>query len=295
MSWPSWSDAAIAALVSTVVAFGLRRFRPASRIAVSTSPAALEFALVASLYSIWRLARQLPLMHAGGAIDRAHDIVSVQGFLHLPSELSLQHFVIRHEWLGYFTTTYYATAHVPVLIVFLVWLYVRHRDEYPHWRNGLAFVTACCLFIRFVRVAPPRLLPELGFVDLSDRFGFDVYGPVGSGVSDQFAAMPSIHVAWAAVVSLGIVAASTSWVRWVFLAHVTLTMLVVSASGNHWWLDGVVAMALLGVGLTVDSAARRAAIRRRSTRVYGEEEVLVDLRAETVRSGGSSEDCPRAL
>jgi hypothetical protein len=220
--------------------------------------------------------------------------VGVQGLLHLPSELSLQHFVIRHEWLGYFTTTHYAIAHVPALIVFLVWLYVRHRDEYPYWRNGLVFVTACCLFIRFVRVAPPRLLPELGFVDLSDRFGFDVYGPVGSGVSDQFAAMPSIHVAWAAVVSLGIVAASTSWFRWVFLAHVTLTMLVVSASGNHWWLDGVVAMAVLGAGLTIDSAARRTAARRRSTRACGEE-VLADLRDETVRPGGCSQDCPRAL
>ena len=44
------------------------------------------------------------------------------------------------------------------LIAFLVWMFFRHRDQYPHWRNGLALVTAGCLVIRFVRVAPPLRL-----------------------------------------------------------------------------------------------------------------------------------------
>jgi hypothetical protein len=100
-------------------------------------------------------------------------------------------------------------------------------------------------------------------VDLSERFGPSVYGPVGTGVSDQFAAMPSIHVGWAAVVSFGILATSTSRWRWVFLLHVVLTILVVSATGHHWWLDGIVALALLGLGLSVDSLVRRSLIDRR--------------------------------
>ena len=144
------------------------------------------------------------------------------------------------------TNTYYATVHVPATVAFLVWLFVRHRDHYPHWRNGLAIVTGFCLVIRFVRVAPPRFLPDLGYIDLSAKYGMSVYGPVGTGVSDQFAAMPSIHVAWAAVVSFGIIAASPSKWRWVFALQVILTMLAVSATGNHWWLDGIVAIALLG-------------------------------------------------
>ena len=187
------------------------------------------------------------------------------GSLHLPSELSLQHFVLDYDWLARATNYYYAVVHVPATIAFLVWLFVRHRDHYPHWRNGLAIVTAFCLVIRFVRVAPPRFLPDLGYIDLSTKYGLSVYGPVGTGVSDQFAAMPSIHVAWAAVVSFGIIAASPSKWRWVFGLQVVLTMLAVSASGNHWWLDGIVAIALLGVALAIDTAVRRrAAARARS-------------------------------
>ena len=81
---------------------------------------------------------------------------------------------------------------------------VRHRDQYPRWRNALAITTGFCLFIRFIRVSPPRLTPGHGFWDLSAQMGRDIYGPVGTGASDQFAAMPSIHVAWATIVAFGI-------------------------------------------------------------------------------------------
>jgi hypothetical protein len=262
MPWPSWEQALMVAVVSAFVGFGLPRGRP-TRFSLSAAPATRELALVATLYAIWRVARELPLAQDAGAIERARQIVRLQHDLGLPTELSLQQVVLRHEWLGWPTTLYYAIPHVPALVAFLVWLYVRHREHYPHWRNGLALLTGFCLFIRFVRVAPPRFLTDLGYVDLSERFGPSVYGRVGTGVSDQFAAMPSIHVGWAAVVSLGIVAASTSRWRWLFLLHVVLTILVVSATGHHWWLDGIVALALLGIGLTIDSLVRRALGDRR--------------------------------
>lgn len=94
-----------------------------------------------------------------------------------------------------------------------------------------------------------------------------VYGPVGTGVSDQLAAMPSIHVGWAAVVSVAIVTASTSRWRWWGAGHVVLTMLAVSATGNHWWLDGIVAIGILAAGLAADSAVRRVMTARRSAAV----------------------------
>ncbi|HEX4866002.1 MAG TPA: phosphatase PAP2 family protein [Acidimicrobiales bacterium] len=256
MSWPTWDQAALLALTCVAVAHlvGRRPDTPTRRAVVL---AARELALVASLYAVWRIARQLPLAEDDGAIERARHIVRLQHELHLPTELSLQHFVLRHAWLAEATNLYYATLHVPSLLAFLVWIYVRHRDHYPHWRNGLAILTGFCLVIRFIRVAPPRFLSDLGYIDLSERYGLSLYGPVGTGVSDQFAAMPSIHVGWAAVVSFGIVAASSSRWRWAFLAHLALTMLVVAASGNHWWLDGIVAVALLGLALLIDTAVRQ--------------------------------------
>ena len=281
MKWPTWDEAAIAALLSAVLAFALtqrRTRRPLGPAGTFSEAAAREFALVAGLYSIWRLARVLPLAQPGGAIERARQIVQIQNALHLPTELSLQQFVLRYDWLARLTNLYYATLHVPVLIGFLIWLFVRHRAHYPHWRNGLVILTAFCLVIRFVRVAPPRFLGDLGYVDLSTRYGLSVYGPVGTGVSDQFAAMPSIHVGWAAVVSFGIVAASSSRWRWLALLHLVLTMLVVSATGNHWWLDGIVAIALLVLGLRMDRSGRRwLASRQRSTTEVIESEPALHL------------------
>lgn len=256
MSWATWDQAAIAALVSGAGWLLLRLGGP-DRLKEFLSPVFSEFALISALYSIWRLARELPFTHEAGAIHRARQIDSLQQAMHLPTEISMQHFVIAHDWLARSTNAYYATIHVPALIAFMVWLFFRHRDRYPHWRNGLALLTLGCLVIRFVRVAPPRFIPELHFADLSMSFGLGVYGPVGTGISDQFAAMPSIHVGWAAVVALGIFASTTSRWRWFFVLHLPVTTFVVAATGHHWWLDGFVAVALLAGGLRLDTVVRR--------------------------------------
>ncbi len=260
--WPSWQQGVGLAAVCLVALAVLRR-RPVFRGRDGAVAALRELALLSGLYAVWRIARTLPFATEDGAIGRARQIDDLQKWLHLPTELSLQHFALDHQWVGRGLNWYYAIVHVPATLAFLVWLFVRHRDVYPRWRNALAMVTGACLVIRFVRVAPPRFLTDLGYVDLAATFGWSVYGPVGTGVSDQFAAMPSIHVGWAAVVSFGIVAASTSRWRWLALGHLVLTMLAVSATGNHWWMDGLVAIALLGVALWLDT--RLFAPRRRST------------------------------
>ena len=256
MKWPTATQAAIAAGISVIVALALRRLRP-TRAGDIVIPAATEFALVAALYSVWRMAKSLPLTQADGAIERAYDIVAVQEWLRLPSELSVQRFALEHDWIGWLSTAYYGAAHVPGIIVFLVWLFAYHRDIYPRWRNALVILTGFCLFIRFVKVAPPRFLPELGYVDLSDVYGMSVYGPVGTGVSAQFAAMPSLHVGWAAVIAFGMLAATTRWWRWTGVAHLAATVFVVAATGHHWWLDGIVALVLLWIAVVIDTVGRR--------------------------------------
>lgn len=256
MPWPSWEQAVAASLLSLIGMVAFRR-RPPSRGNQAAARSFQEFALIAGVYAIWRLARFLPLTREDGAFDRARQIERAEHWLHLPTEISMQHLIIGHEWLARFVNAYYAVVHVPATLIFLVWAFVRHRDRYPHWRNGLVVVTAGCLLIRFVRVAPPRFITELGFVDLSQQYGLPVYGPIGTGVSDQFAAMPSIHVGWAAVVALGTFALTTSRWRWLVVAHLPFTLFVVAATGHHWWLDGLVAIVILVLGLAADSAVRR--------------------------------------
>jgi hypothetical protein len=77
--------------------------------------------------------------------------------------------------------------------------------------------------------------------------------------------MPSLHVAWAAVIAFGALAASTSRWRWIGMVHLVMTMLVIAATGHHWWLDGIVALALLWVSLQLDTLGRRAVAAVRPT------------------------------
>jgi len=218
-------------------------------------------AIICGLYSIWRMARLLPLEQADGAIDRAHSIADWQERFLLPNELTLQRFLIDNDWLGWLSSLYYTGVHVPALWVFLIWLFLRQRHAFSQWRNLLAILTAFCLFIRFIRVAPPRYLSDLGFIDLPAEYGLSPYGPIGSGISPQFAAMPSIHVAWAAIVSLGIVAASDSKWRWLGLGHLIITVLVVSGTGHHWWADGLIIAPLLAASWAIDRYGRRMLAR----------------------------------
>ena len=122
--------------------------------------------MISALYAVWRVARKLPLAQNDGAIERARSIVDFQEATFMPTELSLQQFILRHDWLGWPTTLYYALMHVPALIAFLIWLFVFHRTHFAHWRNGLVVLTGMCLVIRFWRVAPPRFLADLGYQDL---------------------------------------------------------------------------------------------------------------------------------
>jgi hypothetical protein len=255
--WPTWQQAWITSVICASLYVAVRRMRP-SRFTETALPALHELVVLTGLYGLWRTAKKLPLTQSEGAMERARRIVEVQEALGMPSELSVQEFVVRYDWLGWSSAAYYIGMHVPGLFAFLIWMFWRHRDQYGRWRNVLALTTAGCLFIRFVHVAPPRFLTDLGYQDLSEVYNMSVYGRVGTGVSGQFVAMPSIHVAWAAVVGIGIIAASPSRWKWLFAAHLPITFLVVSATGHHWWLDGIVAIALVGISLAIDEGVRMA-------------------------------------
>ena len=257
MNWPTWQESAITAVVCAIAMVVLRRSRQ-SQFTVHAAEAATELAILASLYSVWRMARLLPLEQADGAIERGRSIAEWQDRFFLPSELRLQEFLLDHETLARIASLYYTGMHVPMLWVFLIWLFWRHRPEFSRWRDALAILTAFCLFMRFVRVAPPRFLTDLGFIDLPARYGLSPYGEVGTGVSEQFAAMPSIHVAWAAIISIGAVSAGTGRWRWLALSHLVITLFVVAATGHHWWADGLIIAPLLVASLAIDHYGRRA-------------------------------------
>jgi hypothetical protein len=198
-----------------------------------------------------------------GATSHAEWLWDVEQRLHLPSELSLQHLVLPHPLVVQFFNGYYAVMHVPALGALLIWLFARHRNDYPWVRNTLALLTFSCLMVQMIPMAPPRLLPGLGFVDTGLLYHQSVYGTGGSGISNQLAAMPSLHVGWALLVGVAAVRISRSPWRWLVVVHPVLTILSVTATANHWWLDGVVAGGLMVLAMGVQAAVRPAANRLR--------------------------------
>jgi PAP2 superfamily len=237
----------------TVAARASRRPR-----AVVASAFTWEAGVVLGLYAVWQWAGSLGQRNVDSALSRGEAIWRFEQWLHLPSEQSIEQAVLPHSLLAQAANVFYLGVHVPALVAFLVWLFVRHRASYPAWRNTGALLTGAVLAIQFVAVAPPRLLPELGFVDMAAVYGQSVYGDGGVGEATQVAAMPSMHVAWACLVAAGVIVVSRSRWRWLVLVHPIFTVAVVVATANHWWLDGLVVLPLLAASYGVQAAVRGA-------------------------------------
>lgn len=219
--------------------------------------AAFETALVCALFALWQLANRATHTHEAGGLAHGRALWHLERRLHIPSEASLQHLILGHPTVVKASNYYYATAHLSGMLVFLVWLWLRHRDRYPQWRNVVALFTAASLLVEMVPVAPPRLIGHTGLVDTAMVYGQSVYAYVGSNFADQYAALPSIHVGWAFLIAVACLTCSRSRWRWLGVAHGVLTMLVVVATANHYWLDGAAAGAVLAFAWLAERGLRR--------------------------------------
>jgi hypothetical protein len=227
---------------------------------------ARELAIVLVLYALWRVVATISLVHVNGAIHAGQRIWDVERFFHLPNEHGLQHLFLKSSALIQACNVYYASVHIPSMMIFLVWLWFRHRDHYPPIRNVIALTTLWCLAIQLIPVAPPRLVPALHIADTPALFGQTVYPSFGKSGPAQLSAMPSVHVAWAVIIGLGIVIASSSRLRYLALAHPVITMIVVVVTGNHFWADGIVAVAVLALAVVFERWARGVITRRLEAR-----------------------------
>lgn len=237
--WLSWEYALALAVIFVVI--GLRTERSFPRI----HAVAFEAAIISVLYSLWQFAGRLSLLGIDDAFARGAQIWDLERALWLPNELTLQNWMLPSSFWTQFSNLYYAIAHVPAMGVFLLWLFLQHRDQYPTWRNALGLVTGISLLIQLVPVAPPRLTDYTGMIDTGVAYGQSVYGVLGRGIEGQLQAMPSIHVAWAALIGWAVWEASSNPWRWVGPLHFAITFVVVALTGNHYWLDGIASMVLL--------------------------------------------------
>jgi len=205
------------------------------------SPWWLELLTIAWLAFLYDSLTGLAPLRLREAISNGQGILSLERSLHIDPELTLNHWVAAHHTLGIALSYYYDNAHFIVTFGLLGWLWWRRPDIYRPLRNVLV-LTNVIGFIVFWRypVAPPRLLPGTGFVDIvaaSHTFGSWHTGALASD-ADQLAAMPSLHLAWACWCSLAVFRLTDRW-WWRALAvlYPVLTATVVLTTGNHYVAD----------------------------------------------------------
>lgn len=229
-------------------------------------------AVVVALYGLYAWARDLHGDSTVAALQtaqqHARQIARLQAALPLPDERSLQAAVLPAQWLVRLLGAFYGTAHFAVTATVLAVLLVRRPERLARDGSVLATVTFVAVGIfALYPVAPPRLMPAgEAMTDTLETVGsvWSYDHGVLERIADPYAAMPSLHVAWATWVALVVwrLAGTTRrpWLwRTLGTAHVCITLVAVVVTGAHWYLD-VVAGAILVLAV---SAACNALQRRR--------------------------------
>ena len=170
----------------------------------------------------------------------AHLVFDWERAAHLDWEAALQAAVLRVPGLEYALELFYFAAHFALTAAFFLWLYRRSAGGFRLFRNAFLAATAIALVVHWrFPTAPPRLAgvglvhPGLGLASLSN--------PV--------AAVPSLHAGWALGVGIGVVryARPLAW-RVAGALYPAAICVTIVATGNHFVLDAVAGMAVLGVG-----------------------------------------------
>jgi hypothetical protein len=217
------------------------RWRPAS----GARPRLVgEVLVVLVLVFVYDRVRDVAATRAGEAVGNARGLLSVERWLHLDVEGSLNSLLAQHHGMELAVSWYYQTMHLTVTLLVLLWVYWWRASLYRVARRALVAINVFALLVFWVYpVAPPRLVPGLGFVDSAVVTG--VAARSTTVTPDVFAAMPSLHIAWATWVLLQVLAGTRlRWARGLAIAHLTLTCVVVLATANHYLLDVVAGGAL---------------------------------------------------
>ncbi|WP_329620145.1 phosphatase PAP2 family protein [Streptomyces sp. NBC_01255] len=233
---------------------------PEARETAARPPLLREFLLVTALFLVYKLGRLVANGHETRAFRNADLVWDAERALHLPGEGTIQQLLMHGEPLIRAANTYYAAVHFPATLAFLGWLYWRRPAHYVWSRRVLALLTGAALALHLLMpLAPPRMLAATGLVDTARVYGPSVYGatPEADSMANQFAAMPSLHFGWALMVAIGLIAATRSRWRVLWLLHPLITLLVVVGTANHYWFDALAAAALLGLALLAFRAPDR--------------------------------------
>lgn len=252
-----------------------RRRRADSGAAAARSPAGSlhwwsEALIVVTFYGVYSLIRnqfgsELGSSVKQAAIDNAYDVIALERAMYLFGEKGIQDLFIDSEQFIRFWNIFYGFCHFAVTIGVMALLFLRHPVRYGVQRTVLAFTTTVALIgFALYPLMPPRLLNDCGpfgacdltysYVDtLVDPGGFWSFNSSAMmDISNQYAAMPSLHIAWAVwCVVAALPVLRRRWARLAMLAYPWLTLFAVMVTANHYWIDAVGGLAAVAVAYPI--------------------------------------------
>lgn len=228
-----------------------------------------ELPLILLVYASYSAGRLLARGDVSSAVDHGLAILRIEKVLHLNAEHPLNRLFTRETWLGVPADFWYASLHYLVTPVILIWLFRARARHYRAARTWLMTSTFIGLIgFTLLPTCPPRLLSaDHGFVDTMAQYSSygwwagDASAPRGlGGMTNQYAAMPSLHVGWA--LWCGVMLwryGRTPFTKALGIAYPLLTTIVVMGTANHYFLDAAAGALVMGIGLLLTPLVMRLA------------------------------------
>lgn len=223
-----------------------------------------ELVAVAVAALVYYLVRGAVSDRAEEAFHRARDILELEQRFWLDWETAIHESILGSNALIDFANGTYFWGHMPLLIVLAVWLWRSHRTIWRTFRNALlisAAVGMVCYFL--VPTAPPRLMPDLGYIDTLALRAAPAYQAQEVGLFvNPYAALPSLHVGWALLAGLAVWQTSRHPLMRAFAVAIPLSQSwAVVATANHWTLDAFAGIAVCAIAWLIVVLSHRLSFR----------------------------------
>jgi hypothetical protein len=220
-----------------------------------------EVLTIGIFYGVYTLVRNFGIASdaTAEALRNAKQIIRIEEALSSFHEKAIQDAFIEWTWFIKFWDVFYGSAHFIVTIVAIVWMFRRAPERYPVWRNTLAVTVALALVgFTIYPLMPPRLLDNhglnYGFVDTLQEVGglWSFNSGTMSKISNQYAAMPSLHFAWSTWCACVLVPMiKPLWGKALMAMYPVITVFCIVVTANHYWIDALGGGIVLLIGYLV--------------------------------------------
>lgn len=209
-------------------------------------PLLLEVLVVIVVYELYSTARWKVAGDQATAVQHGWTVLRLERHLGFAWERFIQEAALQASPLVWFGNISYVFLHRPFLAAAALFVFARDRRQYGRMRT--TFILSCgvgLIVFWLLPVAPPRLLPDAGFVDTLKRdWPAATYHP--GARANQYAAIPSFHVGWNALAVWSLIQVMPSWrLKAVFACIPLLMLFTVIVTANHYLLDAVAGVLII--------------------------------------------------